>query len=245
VFAERRGLFEDNSGMPRNVTLYPLKYSEDEIESVRDKFKSVSFYNGSDATETNFKEQAEKSGIIHLSTHSWLIGKQPAIFFSPEPDSLNDGILEAGEVAQLNLHANLVALSSCNSGEGLHEASEGIVGMTKAFLDAGAASVVVSLWEVNDRYTAEFMKLFYSGLREGKTKPQALREAKQKFIQDISPNPYYWSGFVLVGNVDPLPAEFIGSTTNKALYLAAGFFLAILLLLLRKIYRVKTAINTR
>lgn len=243
VYAERRGLFEDQAGVPRNVTLYPLKYSEDEIESVRDKFKSVAFYNGTSATETNFKANAERSSIIHLSTHSWLIGKQPAIFFSPEKDTLNDGILEAGEVAQMNLHADLVSLSSCNSGEGMHEASEGIVGMTKAFLDAGASSVVVSLWEVNDRYTAEFMKLFYASLRDGKSKSEALREAKQKFIRDISPNPYYWSGFVLVGNTEPLPAGVLNTSPFILVLLGATAFLALMLILLRKLYRIVSSMH--
>lgn len=239
VYAERRGLFEDNPGVPRSITLFPLKYSEEEIEAVRDNFKSVSFYNGSDATETNFKAQAEKSSIIHLSTHSWLIGNQPAIFFTPENDSLNDGVLEAGEVAQMNLHASLVSLSSCNSGEGLHEASEGIVGMTKAFLDAGAASVVVSLWEVNDRYTAAFMKLFYSALHDGKSKSEALREAKQEFIRTISANPYYWSGFVLVGNTGALPEGITGARPPYIPY-ALGFIIFLAMLVyLRNMYRVR------
>ncbi len=226
LFAERRGLFDETPGMPRNLTLYPLKYSEDEIESIRDNFSNVSFYNGRNATETNFKLSAGKSGIIHLSTHSWLIGKQPAIFFSSINDTLNDGILEAGEVAQMNLHADLVALSSCNSGEGIHEASEGVVGMTKAFLDAGAASVVVSMWEVNDHYTAEFMKLFYASLRSGKSKADALREAKLSFIASVSSNPYYWSGFVLVGNTGMLPSNY-----TRPFPLSTGYILGLLALL--------------
>ncbi len=236
IYAERRGLFDETPGVPRNLTLYPLKYSEDEIVSIHDKFGTGGYFNGKNATETNFKALAEKSGIIHLSTHSWLIGKQPVIFFSPESDLQNDGILEAGEVAKMKLKADLVALSSCNSGEGLHEASEGVIGMTKAFLDAGAASVVVSMWEVNDHYTAEFMKYFYTGLKDGKTKADALREAKLLFIKNVSPNPYYWSGFVLVGNTESLPSYYSSGMTGNVMYYILGGMLAVMigLILARK-----------
>ena len=104
----------------------------------------------------------------------------------------------------LKLNSDLVVLSSCNSGLGVIDESEGILGMTKAFFEAGAKSVVVSLWTVNDKYTAKFMTLFYKNLSEGFDKSEALRQAKIEFIKKYSPNPYYWAAFVLSGNVSKL-----------------------------------------
>jgi hypothetical protein len=72
--------------------------------------------------------------------------------------------------------------------------------MQKAFFDAGAGSIIVSIWDVNDKYTSFFMKEFYTSLSKGISKPAALREAKMNFIKKYSANPYYWSSFVLAGN---------------------------------------------
>jgi CHAT domain-containing protein len=82
--------------------------------------------------------------------------------------------------------------------------SEGILGMTKAFFEAGTKSVVVSLWEVNDKYTSSLMKLYYKKLSDGYDKSEALRLAKIDFIKNYSPNPYFWSAFVLSGNTSSL-----------------------------------------
>ncbi len=150
------------------------------------------------------KENAELSKIIHLSTHSFLFNKQPVIFFSNYNDKKNDGFLEAGEIVQLKLNSDLVVLSSCNSGLGNVDASEGIIGMTKAFFEAGTKSVIVSLWEVNDKYTSKLMTLLYKKLSEGYDKDEAMRQAKIDFIKNYSPNPYFWSAFILSGNTDKI-----------------------------------------
>jgi CHAT domain-containing protein len=104
----------------------------------------------------------------------------------------------------MKLNSDLVVLSSCNSGKGMVDRSEGVLGMTKAFFEAGAKSVVVSLWEVDDKYTSVLMSLFYKRLSEGYDKSQALRYAKMDFIKEYSSNPYYWSAFVLSGNISQL-----------------------------------------
>ncbi|QKJ96716.1 MAG: CHAT domain-containing protein [Ignavibacteriota bacterium] len=84
---------------------------------------------------------------------------------------------------------------------------EGIIGMQKAFFDAGSKSVLVSLWDVNDKYTSFFMKDFYTHLANGKSKTEALRQTKLDFIKNYSANPYYWSAFVLSGNSSPINIE--------------------------------------
>ncbi|MFO7445248.1 MAG: CHAT domain-containing protein, partial [Ignavibacteriaceae bacterium] len=216
-FAERRSLLEESPGIPRNIALLPLKYSGDEVSQVEDITNADKVFTSSRATETNFKLNAGLSKIIHLSTHSFLYNKQPVIFFSNIYDAENDGFLEAGEIVQMQLNSDLVVLSSCNSGLGALDNSEGILGMTKAFFEAGAKSIVVSLWEVNDRYTAKFMGLFYSNLSKGLDKSEALRRAKLDFIKQYSSNPYYWGAFVLSGNISNIPMK---SSVSVMPYLA-------------------------
>jgi CHAT domain-containing protein/Flp pilus assembly protein TadD len=206
-FSERRSLMAESEGSKRNITLLPLRYSSEEVESIGDIIKTHIVFTAKDATETNFKQNAELSKIIHLSTHSLLIEKQPLIFFSNFYDPENDGFLEASEIVQLKLNTDLVVLSSCSSGLGKVDNSEGIMGMTKAFFDAGSKSIVVSLWEVNDKYTSKLMALFYQKLNEGYDKSEALRLAKVEFIKKYSPNPYFWAAFVLSGNTSKLKLE--------------------------------------
>ncbi len=203
-FAERRGLLDETPGVPRNLSLLPLKYSGEEVKSIGEIINASTILLNKNATETNFKGNAELSRIIHLSTHSFLYKKQPLIFFSNTYDAENDGFLEAGEIVRLKLNSDLVVLSSCNSGLGSVDKSEGILGLTKAFFEAGSKSVVVSLWDVNDRYTSKLMTLFYEKLNMGYDKSRALRLAKSEFIKKYSPNPYYWSAFVLSGNISPV-----------------------------------------
>jgi CHAT domain-containing protein len=125
----------------------------------------------------------------------------------------------------MKLNSDLVVLSSCNSGLGEIDPSEGILGMTKAFFEAGAKSVVVSLWDVNDKYTSKFMELFYQRLSEGDDKSKALRLAKIDFIREYSPNPYYWGAFVLSGNTSAISLK---HKINFFLYFA-GLLLVIVI----------------
>jgi CHAT domain-containing protein len=203
-FAERRGMLDDTPGIPRNLAFLPLKYSGEEVNSIGEIINANTILLNNNATETNFKQNAELSRIIHLSTHSFLYNKQPLIFFSNSYDTENDGFLEASEIVQLKLNSDLVVLSSCNSGLGNIDESEGILGFTKAFFEAGTKSIIVSLWDVNDKYTAKLMTLFYDKLSSGYDKSKALRLAKMEFIKKYSPNPYYWSAFVLLGNISPV-----------------------------------------
>jgi CHAT domain-containing protein/lipopolysaccharide biosynthesis regulator YciM len=203
-FDELRGILDDLNGTPRNFMLMPLKYSGDEINQISSIIKADKVLSASNATESNFKSNAEMNKLIHLSTHSFLFEKQPLILFSNSYDPVNDGFLEAGEIVKMKLNSDLVVLSSCNSGLGEIDPSEGILGMTKAFFEAGAKSVVVSLWDVNDKYTSKFMGLFYKRLAEGYDKSKALRMAKIDFINEYSPNPYFWGAFVLSGNISKI-----------------------------------------
>lgn len=115
-----------------------------------------------------------------------------------QPDD-EDGILTGYEASLLNLgQTELVTLSACQTGIGNSYASEGVFGLQRAFLLAGARSVLMSLWKVNDQLTKQFMIDFYRHWLSGMSKPQALRKAQQT-LRSQYPNPYYWGAFVLLG----------------------------------------------
>jgi CHAT domain-containing protein len=95
-----------------------------------------------------------------------------------------------------------VVLSACQTGKGKLEKGEGVSGLSRAFLYAGAESVVVSLWNINDKSTALFMGYFYEYLARGESKSQALRLAKLKMQQSKYSHPYHWAAFILIGDFD-------------------------------------------
>ena len=197
IVSDRRSLFNMDT-----LKILPLKYSANEVSEISSILQTNQVLTEKNATETNFRSSAANSRIIHISTHSFLMDRQPVIFFSNTNDLKNDGFLETAEIVQMKLNADLVVLSSCNSGIGRIDEAEGVIGMTKAFFEAGTKSIVVSLWEVNDKYTSAFMTLFYDHLSKGLSKTEALRKAKLDFIDQYSSNPYYWSAFILAGNTD-------------------------------------------
>jgi len=209
----RSGLIDIDPSRPRNILLFPLEYSQEEIESIDKMIDNNLIFVSNEATESNFKQNAPASDIVHISTHSFLLKDQPLILFSPQADEVDDGFLELGEIVQLNLKSELVVLSSCRSGLGRIDAAEGIIGMQKSFFEAGSKSVIVSLWDVNDKYTSYFMRDFYKHLAEGKSKSAALRQAKLDFIRNYSANPYYWSAFVLSGNPSSIKLQEASSFT--------------------------------
>ncbi len=239
LLTDREELLSDNVSDERNINLFPLKYSKDEILDIDKSIDASHIFLSDAATESVFKKHSSSSGIIHLSTHSFLNDMQPVIFFSNKNDKENDGLLELGEIMNLKLNCDLVVLSSCNSGRGITDKAEGVLGMTKAFHGAGAKSVVVSLWDVNDKYTSILMSSFYKNLADGMDKPSALRKAKLEVIRNYSPNPYFWAAFTLNGNTDGIK---ISAAKSYSFYLLSTIFLLITIFIvfsLRKKFAVR------
>ena len=114
----------------------------------------------------------------------------------------NDGVLFSGEIYNLELDADLVVLSACETGLGKISKSEGIIGLSRALLYAGADNIIVSLWKVTDKSTAKLMVDFYSNLLENEAeRAEALHRTKLKMIeQGEFAHPFFWSPFVLIGN---------------------------------------------
>jgi CHAT domain-containing protein len=158
--------------------------------------------------------------VIHFATHGFFNKSNP--LFSGvqlEPDAQNDGRLEVYEILGLHLRARLVTLSACETalGGGYFTeipAGDEFVGLTRAFLSAGASTVIASLWEVNDSSTARLMQSFYRKVSEDSSS-LSLATAQRSMLHGDSAHrhPYYWSAFVLVGSGQALiPA---GLTENR------------------------------
>jgi CHAT domain-containing protein len=153
------------------------------------------------ATETALKTLAPDYSILHLAAHGELNVANP--LFSRillVPDDHNDGVLEVHEIYELELdRTELVVLSACDTQLGQLSRGDDLIGLTRAFMYAGAPSVIASLWKVNDQVTRDFMVAFYFFLKHSPTKADALRAA-QRLIRKKYPHPYYWAAFVLTGD---------------------------------------------
>jgi CHAT domain-containing protein len=165
---------------------------------------------GRRADEKTFKTLAPQYATIHLATHGVLDNKEPlnsyVLLTKTEDETENDGLLHAREIIDLDLDADLAVLSACETGNGRISPGEGVIGMSWAFLVAGARSVVVSQWRVNSASTARLMENFYQVTARqsdlnGRNKSQAIREASLRLLKDRRyRHPFYWAGFVLVSS---------------------------------------------
>jgi CHAT domain-containing protein len=135
-----------------------------------------------------------------------LAGAQTFLDGGALPEWVEDGLLTAEDVTGLDLiDTELVVLSACDTGRGVVKVGEGVSGFRRAFVIAGARSLVMSLWKVPDTPTRELMVRFYEELLAGHPRGDALRAAQQ-WVRDRYPHPYYWGAFILQGDVTrPLP----------------------------------------
>jgi CHAT domain-containing protein len=185
-----------------------LPMAEEEVIEISKVFggSEPKVFIGEGAKEEIFKEEAPGYRHIHIATHGVFEDKEPLysrIVFALDDDPKEDGFLEAHEIFNLMLNADLVVLSACETGLGELCAGEGLIGLTRAFMYAGAPSIVASLWSV-DESTCRLMKEFYQNLKEGMTKSEALRQAKITLIHTREggmsyAHPFLWAPFVLVG----------------------------------------------
>ena len=163
-------------------------------------------YVGSDATEDRFKAEAPRHPIVHVASHGLFEESSPlysSVVLTPGAgDAGEDGLLEAWELLDMRLAAELVVLSACETGRGRIASGEGIVGTMWALLASGAESAVVSQWKVEASSTTELMIAFHTRLARGEPgKADHLREATLAVMRDPRyAHPFYWAPFVLVGN---------------------------------------------
>lgn len=192
-------------------TFDELKYSEWEVNSIIDLFSknkssginTAYFY--SDAKEDSFKTNVADYKIVHIASHSFMNEDQPdisGVIFAQPQDSVfeNDGILYSGETYSLDLNADLVVLSSCESGLGKLFKGEGMIALTRGFLYSGVSNIIFSLWKIPDKHTSELMVEFYRQMISGKSYAESLRQAKLKLVSNsLTARPRSWAGFLLIG----------------------------------------------
>ena len=145
--------------------------------------------------------------ILHFATHGLLNNKTPALsglVFSlvDEEGQPRNGFLRLHEIYNLKLNADLVVLSGCQTALGQEISGEGLIGLTRGFMYAGAPRVVASLWKVNDQATSNLMKLFYKRMLNDGMSPAAALRAAQMAMWKAEPNaiPYRWGAFILQGD---------------------------------------------
>ena len=192
----------------REIKLPTLFWAEREAVQIAALFGAEALTGGA-ATEAHIKQQMAAPRLLHLATHGLLEYGFPdesgvrdlpgAIALAP--GNGEDGLLTAAEIYGMNLNADLVVLSACDTGRG-RITGDGVVGLSRAFISAGAPSVVVSLWAVSDESTAELMVEFYQQLDQGQDKAQALRQAMLTMLQQYPEDPKHWAAFTLIGEAN-------------------------------------------
>ncbi|MDX1628090.1 MAG: CHAT domain-containing tetratricopeptide repeat protein, partial [Fulvivirga sp.] len=192
----------------RDGKITPIPSTKDEVEQIHqmheEKNLFARYFLFEDAKEENLKSpELGEFKFIHLATHGFINDEHPelsGLVMSQNSESEEDGILYVSEIYNLNWNANMVALSACETGLGKVVRGEGMLGLSRAFIYAGAANVLVSLWKVSDKSTSDLMIDFYNHVLENKPKAAALKEAKLKLISSKEfSNPYYWAPFILIG----------------------------------------------
>jgi len=186
-----------------------LEYSGKEVENIASLFPAdqATVYTREAATEDHIKNKPGLSEYkyIHFATHGILDEQNPGrsgLVLSQDQESQEDGILRADEIAALDLNADLVVLSACQTGVGKMIRGEGMIGLSRSFIYAGAPAVVVSLWSVSDQSTSLLMQRFYENLvEEHLSKAEALQQARISLLKDEQyAHPFFWAPFVLSGD---------------------------------------------
>jgi len=201
-------------GFSSDFKLNKLQYSGLEIDKIASLFprNKTKILEKDLASEETLKAQnLQGYKIIHFAAHGLIDDKKPArsaIVLKLDQDPQEDGFLQMREIFNLKLNADLVTLSACQTGGGQLIRGEGIEGLSRAFFYAGASSVLMSLWAVNDQATYQLMERFYSHLRSSESLTSALQKAQLEMIDSGTlSHPYYWAGFIISGNSNTVPFQ--------------------------------------
>ncbi|ACC84966.1 CHAT domain-containing protein [Nostoc punctiforme] len=180
------------------VQLNPLLGAQKEAVTVASLFKTKAI-TGKDATKAAFKQKLSSAKIIHLATHGLLDDADKSIpsAIALAPTSNDDGLLTPAEIVDLKINAELVVLSACDTGRGTIT-GDGVIGLSRSLITAGASSVIVSLWAVPDSPTSELMTEFYQQWQKNPDKAAALRNA-MLITMKKHPQPRDWAAFTLIG----------------------------------------------
>lgn len=180
-----------------------LPFAAHEAQTIARLFQGQ-LYLEEDVTREQIQASGRGCGLLHVATHATFNNDEPLF----AGIALDDGWLTTLDIFGLKLDAELVTLSACQTGRSVLGGGDELLGLMRAFLYAGAASLLLSLWPVEDRSTALLMEAVYRGLADGRTKADALRDAQRQFIDGAQAtqfaHPYFWAPFYLVGHAGAL-----------------------------------------
>lgn len=218
-------------------TAFELRYSKKELESIRSSFKGK-YLENSQASFSNFKNNAANYSVLHLSTHA-----SSGDIETPASIKFYDQEILYSELYNLHINPDLVVLSACETGIGKLYKAEGAMSIARGFQFAGAQNLLFSLWKVNDFTTSVFISDFYKNVKKNVSYFEANTNAKFEYLNDKSisnakKSPYYWSSFVYYGSVS---AE---EKSENFIYFVISFLIVIGLFLVFNRYR-KWKIFTR
>ena len=168
----------------------------DEVQTVAAVLPRPDLYFGADATEDVLRTKGPSTRLLHLATHGHF--RQDSPMFSAI--RLGDGYLNLYDLYSLKLPAELATLSGCSTGAGVVSAGDEVRGLVRGLIYAGVQTMLLTLWDVHDRSTAEFMEGFYRRFVEHGDKAAALRAAMLE-LRERYPHPYHWAPFILIGKV--------------------------------------------
>jgi len=196
-----------------NVTnTFPqLKGAASEAKSIK-KLSHGKIFESTKAREESFKSEAGRFRVLHIASHTVLDSLNPFLssMVLTAQDSVDDGHLYAYEISQLELKAQLVVLSGCNTGYGILRRSEGLISIARSFFYTGVRTIAYTLWPVADKAGFALCELFYRGVKKDQQMDVAMRNAKLEYLKNADPvktHPYYWANYIIVGNTDNVPLK--------------------------------------
>ncbi|MFZ6050486.1 CHAT domain-containing protein [Halocola ammonii] len=209
--ARYRQLIEDSLNFDEKyLTLLQQPFAVQTAERIARLFPGEAMVKG-EATEEKFRANAGRYGILHFGTHAEINHQSPLLsrlmLNAQSSSPSDDGMLHAYEIYNMQLRSEMVVLGACQTGAGKSHSSEGVMSLAHSFAYAGCPSVVMSLWQIDEKTSSEIIEAFYENLSEGESKVEALRKAKIEYLQNNQNEltaPYYWAGLVLMGDTTPI-----------------------------------------
>lgn len=222
-FNEQKNIAERTCNDSR---LYNLKCASKEVNTINEMFDGI-IVEDLTATKKLFMEQVSDYDIVHLATHA-CVNETNAML---NRIHFSDDYVTMYDLYNLKLNANLLVLSACNTGAGKIIKGEGVISLSRGFMQSGVASVLMSLWSVDDCATSDIMTSFYQELARGQAKDAALQKAKLNYINiasdKIKAHPYYWAAFIPCGDMKP-PSRF---KPSKLIYWLVPTLISLIVLL--------------
>lgn len=222
---------------PMNVTrcaLNTLRYTRKELKGIGSIVMSKLLF-GQKASKGQLFQLVHDYRILHLATHASANISEPGkSWIALSGDTTTCDLLYVQDLYTQHLPSSMVVVSACEGAHGVYASGEGAMSVARGFAFAGAASIITSLWQVNDEATADIMKSYYAHLTKGLTKSEALRQAKLDYIHDdrrkkMELHPAWWSAFIVIGNDSPLQLQPAGNLSFVYFIVIAFVALAVIL----------------